>query len=133
MGMQDENVDVFAPTAPLDSSGTSITGRCPHDHHVLLAFLQYIVQQAPQQLQGKILERQGWATEKLHDPLIGVQLNQRGHRFMGKYVTVGLVQHPAEILRRNRIVDKRVHYLESELAVGKPTPAANFFQAEMRQ
>lgn len=132
MRMQDKDIHVLAPAAALDGGRTGITGGGPHDHNVLVALLQNVVQQAAQQLQGKVFERQRRATEQLHHPLVGVQLNQRCHRLVAEHA-VGFIQHLAEVVRRDGILYERIHHFIGQLRIGKPTPATNFFQAEVRQ
>ena len=130
--VQDKDVHVLAPAAALDGGRTGITGGGTHDHHVLLTLFQHVVQQAAEQLQGEILERQRGATEQLHHPFIGVQLHQRGHRLVGEHA-VGVFQHCPEIIFGNSLFHERVHHVKRQIGVGQPAPAADFFQAEMRQ
>lgn len=46
---------------------------------------------------------------------------------------VGLVQHLAEIIRRDSVIHERVHDVERQLTVRKPAPAPDFFQIKMWQ
>ncbi len=83
--MQDEDVDVLAAAAAFDRRRAGIAGGGADDHHALATLGQYVVEQATEQLQGEILERQGRAVEQLHHPFVAIQLPQRRNRAVGEY------------------------------------------------
>nr|BFE91238.1 hypothetical protein GCM10020185_17740 [Pseudomonas brassicacearum subsp. brassicacearum] len=82
--VQDENVDVLAMLAAFDGRRTGVARSGTDDHHTLATLLQHVVQQATEQLQGEVLERQGGAVEQLHDPFVTVELTQRCDGVVGK-------------------------------------------------
>ena len=130
--VHDEDVDVLAGFASLNSRRTGITRGGAHDHHALATLDQEIVEQTAQQLQGKVLERQGRAVEQLHHPLVAVQLTQRGNCLVLKDA-VGVLQNLFEIGVRNAASDERAHHVERQLVVRQTGPGCDLLLGETRQ
>ncbi len=130
--VQDEDIDVFAVLAPFDGRRAGVAGGSADDHHALAALFQHVVEQATEQLQGKVLERQGRAVEQLQYPLVAVQLAQRCDGAMGKHA-VRLFQDLFKIRIRNAAGDERAHHSESQLVIRQAGPGGDFFLGEAWQ
>ncbi|MNN10446.1 hypothetical protein D3C81_1233680 [compost metagenome] len=91
-----------------------------------------MVKQTTQQLQGKVLERQGRAVEQLQHPLVAVQLTQRRDRGVGE-LAVGFFENLLEVGIGNAAGDERAHHPEGQLVVWQAGPGSNFFLGETRQ
>ena len=130
--MQNEDVDVVATTAPFDGGRTGITRGGTEDHHALATLLQHIIEQATEQLQSKILERQRRAVEQLEHPFVTVELTQRRNSAVGER-TVGFFKDILEVHIRNATADKRAHHPECQLVVWQAGPGGNFFLSEAWQ
>ena len=86
--------------ATFDRSRTGITGGRADDHHAFATFCQHVVEQAAEQLQGKVLERQSRAVEQLQHPFVTIELTQRRYSGVGKR-TVGFFENLFEVGIRN--------------------------------
>ena len=77
---------------------------------------EFFEQQA-EQLQRNVLERQCRAMEQLEQPLLPVELDQRGHRGVGK-TAIGLLANIPQFRLVERIADKRQHHPDRGFNVG---------------
>ena len=82
IGIENKNIHVLAMPASLDRRTPSITRGGAHDDNLLAASGQYVVEQAPQQLQRKVFERQRGPVEQFEQPLVVIQLQDRGNGLM---------------------------------------------------
>ena len=130
--VHDEDVDILASLAAFNSRRAGVTGGRAHDDHALAALDQEVVEQATQQLQGKVLERQGRAVEQLHHPLVAVQLTKRRDRLVLKNA-VGVLQNLFEVSIRNATGNKRTHDVERQLVVRQTGPGRNLLLGKTRQ
>ncbi len=132
MRVQDEDVDVLATAAAFDGRRAGITRGGAHDHHALATLGQHVVEQAAEQLQGEVLERQGRAMEQFEHPLIAVQLAQRGDGTMGEDA-VGFLEDSLEIRIWNAASHERAHDPEGQLVIRQASPGGDFLDGEPRQ
>nr|WP_263974802.1 hypothetical protein [Pseudomonas muyukensis] len=130
--VQDEDVDVVATAATFDGGRAGVATGGADDHHALAALDQHMVEQAAEQLQGEVLERQGRAVEQLHHPLVAVELAQRRHRGMGE-VAVGFFEDLLEVGIGDAAVDERAHHPEGQFVVRQAGPGGDFFLGEAWQ
>lgn len=130
--VQDEDVDVIATLAAFDGRRAGIAGSGADDHHALAALLQDVIQQATQQLQGEVLERQGRAVEQLHHPFVAIELAQRCHRAMGEDA-VGFLEDLLEVGIGDAAADEWAHDPERQLVIRQASPRGDFFLGETRQ
>ncbi|MNE30993.1 hypothetical protein D3C80_1245370 [compost metagenome] len=130
--VQDEDVDVVATAAAFNGSRTGVTTGSANDHYALATLGQHVVQQATEQLQGKVLERQGRAVEQLQYPFVAVQLTQRGDCGVGE-LAVSFFENLLEVGIGNATGDERAHHPECQLVVRQACPGGNFFLGETRQ
>ncbi|MCO7519471.1 hypothetical protein NJG22_19915 [Pseudomonas sp. VA159-2] len=130
--VQDEDVDVVATAATFDGSRAGVATGGADDHHALAALDQHMVEQAAEQLQGEVLERQGRAMEQLHHPLVAVELAQRCHRGVGE-VAIGFFEDLLEVGIGDAALDERAHHPEGQLVVRQAGPGGDFFLGEAWQ
>ncbi|MNO90249.1 hypothetical protein D3C76_817560 [compost metagenome] len=130
--VQDEDVDVVATAATFDGGGTGVTAGGADDHHALVALGQHVVEQATEQLQGEVLERQGRAVEQLQHPLVAVQLTQRRDRGVGE-LAVGFFEDLLEVGVGDAAFDERAHHPEGKFVVRQAGPRGDFFLGEAWQ
>ena len=77
---KDEDLDPILALAGRERGRASIARRRADDGHALVARPQHPLEQASDQLQGKILEGQGRAVKQLEQPEVLVELLQGGDR-----------------------------------------------------
>ncbi|MNO96008.1 hypothetical protein D3C76_876660 [compost metagenome] len=130
--VQDEDVDVVATAATFDGGRTGITAGGANDHHALAALDQHVVEQAAEQLQGKVLEGQGRAVEQLHDPLVRIQLAQRRHGRVSERA-VGFFEDLLEVGIGDAAGNERAHHTEGQFVVRQASPGGDLFLGEAWQ
>ena len=130
--MQDEDVDVFAMLAAFNGSRTGITRGGTDDHHALAALFQHVIEQTAEQLQGEVLERQGWAVEQFQHPFVAVQLTQRCDGTVREHA-VGFFKNLFEIGVRNAAGHERSHNPKGQLVIRQASPGSDFFLRETWQ
>src|SRR5450830_634811 len=130
--VEDEDVDVLAMLAAFDGGRTGVTGGGADDHHALATFGQHVVEQATEQLQGEVLERQGRAVEQLQHPFVAVQLAQWGYGTVGESA-VGFLKDLLEVRIRNAAGDERAHDPERQFVIRQAGPGSDFFLGEAWQ
>ena len=132
MGVQDENIDVFTVLAAFNRRRAGVAGRRANNDHALCALFKHVVEQAAEQLQGEIFERQGRAVEQLHDPFVAIELTQGCNRSVSKHA-VGVFQYFFEVGIRDAACHKRTHHSECQLVIRQTSPRSDFFLRETWQ
>ena len=82
LGVQHEDLDPGAVAAGLDGRRAGVARGRGDDRHPLAAPGEDVIEQPADDLQGVVLEGEGRAVEQLQQPVIGVELDQRGDRGM---------------------------------------------------
>ena len=132
MGGEDEDVDVLAASAALDGGGAGIAGGRSHDHRLLAAPFQQVIEQVAEELEGEVLERQGGAVDQLQHPVVVASLHQGRYGPVAER-PVGGSYDAAQRLIRHSPVDKGSHHPERQLRVGQARPAGDLLGTEARQ
>ena len=65
MGVEDEDVDPLLAPHPIDRCAPGIAGGGAEDVHLAAGFLEQILKDIAQKLQGHVLEGQGRSVEQL--------------------------------------------------------------------
>ena len=90
-----------------------------------------LFKQPAQQLQRDVLERECRAVEQFEQPVLLIELHERGHRVVAE-LTVGLLAKLDQLLLRQAVADKGAHDLHRQHIVAHPAKVADFFSAKAR-
>ena len=132
MRVQNEDIHVLAVLAAFNSGRSGVTRGRAHDDYTFAALDQEVIEQAPEQLQSKVLECQGRAVEQLQHPLVGSQLAQGRYCLVLEY-GVGFLKNPTKILVADAAFDEWPHNIEGQLVIGQPSPGGDFFLGKARE
>ena len=130
--VQDKDIDVATAPAAFDCRRAGIARGGTHDHDLAMFALQDVVEQATQQLQREILERECGAVEQLHDPLAGRNLDQWRYRVVAEF-RIGFVENGAQVLLGNTLGDEGTDNLISQFRVGHTRKGGDLLGAEGRE
>ena len=117
--MQHEDVDPLTPGNRIDRGRAGIAAGRADNGQVIIAARQEGFEQQPQHLQGDILECQRWAVEQFKQPLLFVELLERGHGGMGK-AAIGSSAQLAQLVLRQAVSDERGHDPRGKLCIRQP-------------
>ena len=116
--VEHEHVDLGPPGERVDRRRAGVArGRADHGQ-MRVAGAEEALEQQPEQLQRDILERQGRPVEQLEQPVARVELDQRRDRGVIE-PAIGRLAQSAQLGRRQRIADKRLHHASRRLDIGQ--------------
>ena len=117
-GVEHEHFDAVAPRQRVDRSRAGVAAGCADHGHVPGASRKKPLEQQAEQLHGHILERERRPVEQLEEPLIVVELHQRGDGGVGE-AAIGLFAQREQRVRGHRIRDEGREHAGGGLRVGQ--------------
>ena len=106
LGIEHDDVRAAAGGESRDRGGARVARRGDEHGDALVALRENVVEEAPDELQGEVLERQRGTVEELHEPLVGIELHERADRGVAE-ARVGLVAQPLEQRRLDLVARER--------------------------
>ena len=129
VGVEDEDVDPLLAPHPVDRGAAGIAGGGAEDVHFAAGFLEQVLKDIAQKLQGHVLEGQGRPVEQLQDVTVAL-LDQRGDL----RVVEGAVRsfdQLAQVVWRD-IIDKEAEHGCCQLRIAELAPLAQGFVGDLR-
>ena len=119
-GVQHVDVEVGAATAGLDRGRAGVTRGRDDDRRTLAPASELAVHEAPDQLQGDVLERERRPVEQLEQPRVVGQLHERAHGVVAER-RVGVETRLGEVVAVDA-VDERPDHRSSRLGIRRGSP-----------
>ena len=106
---EDDDVDPVAVANGVHGCRPGVARCRPHDGHSLISPFELMVEQAAEQLQGDIFERQGRTVEELEQVMPGLEFNQRAHLGV-REGRIGVLDHRPEVVEADRVGNEGCHH-----------------------
>ena len=127
--MDHEDVDLRPARHRVDRGRSGIARGGADDRQVAVRLAEELLEQQSQQLQRDVLERQRRAVEQLEQPVLLVELHQRGDRLV-REAAIGLRGQLEQALGRQAIAHERLHDPLCQFGIGQPGQRGDLGLAE---
>ena len=131
LGVEHEDLDARAARQRVDRRRSGVAaGRSDYRQLIVPAGQETFEQQA-EELQRDVLEGEGRAVEQLEQPVVRVELNERGHRGVAE-PAVRPLAHRAQLGFGERVADERGHDPDRGLGVGQAAQVRDLIPGQRR-
>ncbi len=131
-GVEHEDFGSRTACDRMDRGRSGITAGRADNRQTLVTALKENLEQVAEQLQRHILERQRRAVEQFEQPVLLIELHQRGHRGVGEFGAVDLLANGGQFRLGQAVTDEGAHHGGGDLPIGQPAQGADLGFAETR-
>ena len=128
--VEHEDIDPIASCDGIDRRRTGIAAGRTDNSQVIAAARKERLEQQAEQLQRHVLESQRWAVEQFEQPMLFVELLERGHGGV-RELAIGALAQAAQFVFGQAAFDKGQHHPRGKLGIGQSAHCRDLFGREL--